>query len=118
MYFEPNHPVKNYTFDSFNNVLPPYSLYQSNGKYHTSDLFKKGYPTLPPTFSPPIMIWIQLLSDHQLSAPFLPMMLPLSPVTLSLIRLTPLFSSKVMLLMIMTTTRITMMMMILYHPKT
>ena len=115
---KPNHPVEDYTFDSSDNVLPPYSLYQSNGKYHISDLFEKGYPTLPPTFSTPITIWIQSLSVHPLSASFLPMMLPLPLVTLSLIRLTPLFSPKVMLSMIMTTTPITMMMMILHHPKT
>ena len=85
MYSKPNHLVKIYTFDSFDNVLPPYSLYQFNGKYHIYDLFEKGYPTLPPTFSPPIMIWIQSLSVHPLSASFLPMMLLLPPVTLSLI---------------------------------
>jgi hypothetical protein len=114
---KPNHPVEDYTFNSSDNVLSPYSLHQSNGKYHISDLFekfKKGYPTLPPTFPPLIMIWIQSLNVHP--APFLSMMLPLSPVTLSIIRLMPpLFSPKVMLSMIMITTMMIMMIMIL-HP--
>jgi hypothetical protein len=107
MYSKPNHPIKDYTFDSSDNVLPPYSLHQSNGKFHISNLFEKGYPTLPPTFPTLIMIWIQplnmiwiqplnvhptlnvhpapVLSMMAHSAPFLSMMLQLSPITLSII---------------------------------
>ena len=116
MSFEPNHPVAIYAFDSSVDVLPPYSLHQPNGKYHISDLFEKGSPTLPPTLSPPITILIQLLNGHPPSASLLPMMLSLLPVMFSLIQLTPPLSPMVTLLTILTTTPITMMM-ILHHPQ-